>query len=228
MAFDRWERIYMMAAVLAFTLGMLAKIGWLASKGIAVMRFKGKRETVGIGLELALMALFSLWIYDIVQWSIGAASERGMLAGVLPWLYAEWGEAPLVRELGALMIAAALLVWTSAQLALGTSYRIGTDETSSGELVTEGIYRFTRNPIYLFFALFVLGSGLLSLTGFSFAHFALLGPLFHAQVLREEAQLLKLHGRRYEEYRRSAPRYSLGRMLPRPSKHEAEELEEEA
>ncbi len=228
MAFDRWEKVFMMAAIVTFTLGMFVKIGWLAVRRVPVMRIKGKGDKVGISIELSLMALISLWIYDSVQWAIGAATRKGLLAGILPWLYEEWGNAILLRELGALMIAGALLVWVSAQIALGTSYRIGTDEVSAGALVTDGIYRYTRNPIYLFFSLFMLGSVLLSLTAFGLVHFALFGPLLHIQVLREEAQLLKLYGQLYEDYSQRAPRYSLRSFFSRGAKSEAAQIEEEA
>lgn len=44
----------------------------------------------------------------------------------------------------------------------GSSWRIGVDPDERTELVTDGIFRFSRNPIYVFMVVAWLGFGLLS------------------------------------------------------------------
>ena len=73
------------------------------------------------------------------------------LAGLLP-----------VQVLGVLLILAgdALFVW--ALISFGNSWRIGIDEKSAGALVTNGIFAFSRNPIFAFIDLYFLGTFLVS------------------------------------------------------------------
>src|SRR5262245_25430860 len=50
--------------------------------------------------------------------------------------------------LGAGLMVAGVVLMAAAQLQMGKSWRIGIDESARPGLVTEGLYRFCRNPIY--------------------------------------------------------------------------------
>jgi protein-S-isoprenylcysteine O-methyltransferase Ste14 len=99
------------------------------------------------------------------------------------------------------------LLLFGALRALGDAWRLGIDAHDSGKLVTDGIYRRTRNPIYLFFGLCFWGTFLLN----GAAAFALLAALvtanLHYQILQEEKHLARVHGPAYEAYRARTGRY---------------------
>lgn len=78
------------------------------------------------------------------------------------------------------------------------------------ELVTTGIYRFSRNPAFLGFDLMYVGVLLLygNLLTLSFSVFAIV--MLHLQILQEERYLVNTFGAQYQEYCRYAFRY-LGR-----------------
>lgn len=94
----------------------------------------------------------------------------------------------------------------SAFLHLGSDSRFGVSDDSGG-LRTTGIYRVSRNPMYLGFYLVTLAS-LVSVPQPVNICCALVGIYVHHRiVLAEECFLLKEHGASYEAYRRRVRRY---------------------
>ena len=101
----------------------------------------------------------------------------------------------LLVILGFLLGVAALIVFRAARSGL-------TPTNSNTRLVTGGVYRFTRNPIYLGFLLILIGLSLN--TGSYWGVF--LAPLFIALfnrlvILPEEAYLLNKFGDHFTSYR---------------------------
>jgi len=111
--------------------------------------------------------------------------------------------------IGTLSLFGGLLLLILAQLHLGASWRIGIDEGTRPDLVTSGLYRFCRNPIFLAILITLTGYTVLVPTRLSLA--LLLGAFIgiRQQILTEEAYLLRTHGNGYREY---AGR--VGRFLP--------------
>jgi protein-S-isoprenylcysteine O-methyltransferase Ste14 len=76
------------------------------------------------------------------------------------------------------------------------------------QLVTVGPYSLTRNPLYLFSLLAVVGiaaqTGSLAISAISAV---LTIAIFMPVIQKEEAELLRLHGRRFELYRLDVPRF---------------------
>jgi protein-S-isoprenylcysteine O-methyltransferase Ste14 len=65
------------------------------------------------------------------------------------------------RLLGAGVAVAAIVVVLLAQLHMGESWRIGVDPDERTEIVTSGLYRFVRNPIYSGMVAFTVGQALI-------------------------------------------------------------------
>ena len=95
-------------------------------------------------------------------------------------------------------------------LCMKDSWRAGIPDKDKTELVTTGIYRFSRNPAFLGFDLMYIGVLLLygNLLTFSFSVFAIV--MLHLQILQEERFLASTFGEPYREYCRRVFRY-LGR-----------------
>jgi protein-S-isoprenylcysteine O-methyltransferase Ste14 len=106
----------------------------------------------------------------------------------------------LRRVTGAVLMLGGIALLVMAQLHLGVSWRIGIDEGAAPGLVTEGLYRLTRNPIYLGLLVTIAGYALLLPTMLSGA--LLLGTWTGArrQVAVEEAYLLRTYGETYRSY----------------------------
>ena len=105
-------------------------------------------------------------------------------------------------------IVAAGLVWRG-QTVMDRSWRIGIDRAERTDLVTRGLFRFCRNPIYLGLQLALVGFFCM-IPGYLTMILLLQGlALLHIQTRLEEQYLLTCHGARYAEYCAS-----VGRFLP--------------
>ena len=102
------------------------------------------------------------------------------------------------------------LIFLLSVICMKDSWRAGIPDGDRTELVTGGIYRYSRNPAFLGFDLMYIGVFLMYcnlLTGM-FTVFATV--MLHLQVLQEERYLTAAFGAEYLDYRHQVLRY-LGR-----------------
>lgn len=102
------------------------------------------------------------------------------------------------------------LIFLISVLCMKDSWRAGIPDRDRTELVTDGIYAFSRNPAFLGFDLQYVGVLLMfcNLLTASFTVFAV--TMLHLQILQEERYLTATFGRAYLDYRHQVFRY-LGR-----------------
>jgi protein-S-isoprenylcysteine O-methyltransferase Ste14 len=115
----------------------------------------------------------------------------------------------VLQAAGSVLLFGGIALLVTAQLHLGASWRVGIDERARPGLVTAGLYRFCRNPIFLALLITICGYALLLPTWLSAA--LLIGTFIgvREQVRAEEAYLLAAYGESYRDY---AGR--VGRFLP--------------
>ncbi|MBL8692483.1 MAG: isoprenylcysteine carboxylmethyltransferase family protein [Planctomycetes bacterium] len=76
------------------------------------------------------------------------------------------------------------------------------------KLVVSGLYRFSRNPMYVGVLSWILGAGLLLQSAGLLGYAALVGIGFHLRVvLFEEPMLQKEFGQEFADYRRTVRRW---------------------
>lgn len=118
-----------------------------------------------------------------------------------------WLVSPVAAEVGlALMIAGSLLV-VAAQLNMGHSWRVGIDRGNHTDLVTTGLHRISRNPIYVGMFAAILGIFLVAPNAVTLALLAISAVTISAQVRLEEDHLGRLHGPDYAAYRARTRRW---------------------
>ena len=151
-------------------------------------------------------ALGTVLVVCLLGQGIAAAGWPDALAPVRAIYHPE---VRIWQATGALFLFGGLLLLIVAQLHLGASWRIGINEGTSPGLVTSGLYRVCRNPIFLAILITLTGYTVLVPTRLSLA--LLLGAFIgiRQQVLTEEAYLLRAYGDDYREYARR-----VGRFLP--------------
>lgn len=78
----------------------------------------------------------------------------------------------------------------------------------TGQLTTAGPYRWSRNPQYVGWFLFVLGFALNDWSPWCLAALIIVAVSLHLLVLVEEEHLQRVFGERYREFQRRVPRYA--------------------
>ena len=137
----------------------------------------------------------------------------GTVAVWVPWQIAAGAAPPgdAARAVaGALFLAGAAIyawcVWDFATFGRGTPAPID----APTRLVVRGLYRFTRNPMYVGVLTFIAGWVVLFQTGALLAYALAVGAAFHLFVLLyEEPHLERVFGASYASYRGE-----VGRWLP--------------
>ncbi len=102
------------------------------------------------------------------------------------------------------------LIFLFSVVCMKDSWRAGILDTDKTELVTTGIYRFSRNPAFLGFDFMYIGVLLLYFNPLTAAFTLFSVVMLHLQILQEERYLTAAFGEDYTDYKRHVFRY-LGR-----------------
>ncbi|MCV9387313.1 methyltransferase family protein [Reichenbachiella ulvae] len=141
-------------------------------------------------LELTLVGLYAFRLdwYDYLLpfWYL----ESTTLA------YVGWG----------LLFFSLIWIWI-AQVQMSRSWRIGIDEVNTTELVTHGLFSFSRNPIFLGIMTANLGLFLILPNAFTLLIVALSTVTINTQIRLEEAFLKLEHGQPYLDYQKKTRRW---------------------
>lgn len=139
------------------------------------------------GLGLYLFALALGWIGPLGPIPLGAEQMR---------LAAGW--ALLIASLGWVVVA---------QVQMGASWRIGIDTARKIDLVAAGLFRISRNPIFLGMLVQLLGLALLQPDAITLLVVVCGYVLISVQIRLEEAYLLGQHGDAYRGYQAKVRRW---------------------
>lgn len=113
-----------------------------------------------------------------------------------------------VRWLGVALGVLGDTVFIISVLTMRDSWRAGVAENDKTDLVTDGIYRYSRNPAFLGFDLVYIGILLMFFNTGLFEITLLVILLLHLQIVNvEEDFLLKAFGDEYLAYRKKVNRY---------------------
>jgi protein-S-isoprenylcysteine O-methyltransferase Ste14 len=115
----------------------------------------------------------------------------------------------LVQVIGFAFGVIFIALMSLARLNLGSSWRVGLDLKTEDPLVTDGFYRFTRNPYFTFLLGFQFSAILVVPTAVTIFAFIQSFLLLSLQVRQEEPFLHDKYGDKYDEYRANT-----GRFLP--------------
>ncbi len=123
----------------------------------------------------------------------------------------EWSIMPANGRLTGFLIAMmGDIIFLVSVIKMKDSWRAGIPEKDSTSLVTDGIYRFSRNPAFLGFDLMYTGMLLLYMNAATILFTAFAITMLHLQILQEEKYLAGVFGNEYIEYKKHVFRY-LGR-----------------
>ena len=191
--------------IVAFLLIAFVWRSWLQARrhgtsGIVLFRSRRRRHLIGDSLA--------------VLWFVLLLGQAAVVAAWPDWLarralFADPGHDAL-GLIGAVLMLAGLVLLVAAQLWLGASWRIGIEEGARPGLVTDGLYRYSRNPIYLAFFIFLTGYALLIPTLLSLALLVGTYAGVRRQIAAEEDYLERTYGDAYRDYARRVRRFVPG------------------
>ena len=156
--------------------------------------------------QRVLGGLLGLFLAALAAWSVLCAwLEPGRL-GILP-LATQW------RAFGWLLFLGGLVLTLVAQAQMGASWRIGIDDRPT-QLVTGGLFAFSRNPIFSGMFLTLAGVVLVTPAPWTLAGGAVALLIVSLQVRLEERNLAAIHGSAYMSYASRVGRFVpwLGRL----------------
>lgn len=149
-----------------------------------------------------------LWYY--VHWSI----SMGLNVCLLAVAYLDWNSLGLPQPL-TLVVGAVIFVPTFVA-AFWAGNDLGTEETMGleGDLQTDGWYRYSRNPQYVWYLLATVGVALLSASWMATILCVLYATWWLVMPFAEEPWLREQYGDAYEQYADRVPRF-VGRETAR-------------
>jgi len=120
----------------------------------------------------------------------------------IPWLDHAW-----IKPIAVVLMIASL-VWTvMAQMQMGESWRIGIDSERKTRLIETGVFRISRNPIYVGIVVTQLGLFLAIPNAVTLLTLVLGVVLMNIQVRLEEEYLATMHGDEYAGYTKRVRRW---------------------
>lgn len=122
--------------------------------------------------------------------------------GPIDYLTLDW-----LNLLGAVMGIGGIIFAFVGQLQMGNSWRLGIDRTTTTEIVDQGLYRFSRNPIYLGVLVATLGFFLLLPSAASFGLLVANYVGLEVKTRLEENFLENNRGAAYHSYRQRVRRW---------------------
>lgn len=111
-----------------------------------------------------------------------------------------------VRIVGVLVGILGVLFFASATITMKTSWRVGIPEEKT-TLVTQGIYRFSRNPAFVGFDLLYLSICLMFFNIPLVLVSVWAAVMLHLQILQEEKHMYHMFGDEYDVYKKHTLRY---------------------
>jgi protein-S-isoprenylcysteine O-methyltransferase Ste14 len=179
-------------AVLLMIAMVLTRVALLRKRGITAMKFGELDKS-----DFLIPPFAFLYFYSIFAAAFGWPT----------FVHAKMFDLSAIAWLGVLSCVFALLVVGWSLASFGASFRVGIDADEPGKLVTDGVFAYTRNPIYVAFAFVLFGEFLILLNWITLAYVVAGVLLFHRQVLREEAFMKERYGDEYRAYRSRVRRY---------------------
>jgi protein-S-isoprenylcysteine O-methyltransferase Ste14 len=143
-----------------------------------VLVFQGdhRQRAVGFLFVVALVALFAAALSIVIR-------PREL--------------APGLRGLGGMLALAGTALLAIAQVQMGQAWRVGVAEGDAPHLVATGLFRFSRNPIYVGMMLIGFGTALAAGRGWGWLAFVVEVAAVRATVAIEERHLTESLGAAY-------------------------------
>lgn len=187
---------------LALAILLISKMRMLKALGIPV-RSKITQTNASRFLLYPLFVATAL----LILMEIAAPLAKTSLSLLPRFLTHERWDFLILNIIGTAMILASLVLFFVTLRHFKDSLRIGFDENNLGKLITNGVFSWSRNPLFLSVELYFIGVSLL-ITNIFFLSIAPLAIVaIHFFILKEEKFMLNHYGDEYLNYSKKTSRY---------------------
>ena len=184
---------YLAALAIVLLLGtVITRVLLLRRAGTQAMHFGDLDKTDFLIPPVALFYFYTIFAAAF-NWPLVSA-QMSFHSNAIAWI-------------GVGLCFVGLLVLFLSLASFGRSFRVGIDVGQPDKLVTTGIFAISRNPIYVGFALVLVGQFLVFPNWVPLVYLAAGVLLLHRQVLREESFMRQHYDQEYAEYCRRVRRY---------------------
>jgi protein-S-isoprenylcysteine O-methyltransferase Ste14 len=184
---------YLAAFMVVLLIGtVVCRVVLLRRTGTQAMHFGKLDKTDFLIPPVALFYFYTIFAVAF-NWPL-VSTQKFFHSNIIAWI-------------GVGLCFTGLLVLFISLVSFGKSFRVGIDVDKPDELVTTGIFAISRNPIYVGFALVLIGQFLVFPNWVPLVYLVAGALLFHRQVLREEEFMRQHYGHEYTEYCRRVRRY---------------------
>ncbi|SHF78869.1 Protein-S-isoprenylcysteine O-methyltransferase Ste14 [Mariniphaga anaerophila] len=179
-----------------------SRVVLLRKKGV-VISAQNKKEQLKLLLLYPVFALlFLIWLTELTK----------------PLFQFSWSVLPefltkiqmkhnILNNIGVTLIITALVLWSFTLVHFRHSLRFGLSNNNQGQLITKGVFSFSRNPFFLSIDLYFAGLALFFPSIFFLVMALLTLVSIHFFILKEEKFLEKYYGKTYLDYKKKVRRY---------------------
>jgi protein-S-isoprenylcysteine O-methyltransferase Ste14 len=160
----------------------------------------GKTDSAHDFIGRVFKIIFALTIMVVIIYSASARLYNYLMP--IAWL-----QSYSFQVLGLILLLLSLIWTLLAQSQMGNSWRIGVDTEHETALVRKGVFKLSRNPIFLGMIMTLLGLFLIIPNAITLLVLVLGTVIIQVQVRLEEEHLTRLHKESYLDYQRCARRW---------------------
>ncbi|NOX89318.1 MAG: isoprenylcysteine carboxylmethyltransferase family protein [Calditrichaeota bacterium] len=200
---DRYFDYFQIAGLAFFLTAFLGRTLYLRfSKNVNPITLgvgkKGLRRIVELSFFVGLIA----WIVELLLYALNTKFRLFPAP-----LNMQLIDSTPVKLIGVVLVIISFIIFIWALVSFRDSWRIGIDEKTQGDLVTNGIFALSRNPIFIFIDIYFIGTFLINgtLIFLIFAALTIIG--LHYQIIQEEKFLARTYGQAYQNYCARTRRY---------------------
>lgn len=172
---------------------MLFFIGFLIKNISTAIRTKQAIKGKSVKVNMIMILTPLLYILIIKEVDLGFSIN--------------WLDYEMIRITGLIFIFISLILGFISLITMRDSWRVGIRPEQKTELITNGVFRFSRNPYFLSNILIFLGCFLIAPTYVFLISYLIWTVLIHLLILDEEKYLTEQHGDNYIDYKRRVNRY---------------------
>lgn len=193
--------IISLALLIVFAVGYTLKLVLLKQKNKinANVLAKGTKDSAIYSAEMFVRVSSSLWLLTWISEIIFHDQISTLIGSLFINAYTTYT--------GIMITALGVSIFILAIIFMKSSWRVGIDKNTKTTLVTDGIYKFSRNPAFVGFNLMFIGLFTTYANIFTLIVLLINILAFHLLILQEEKHLFSMFGDEYERYKRKVPRY---------------------